>query len=122
MKTALVCALIFGQFAAEGREPAAPRRSQCGCPSPGVVVPGGEYPAPVAEMTTGNGPTVGGAYVRVKTAPQPLLMFSPLAPPEYGSGRNLLTFTDDPYRTENPNVRREVRPIGIRILTLRPNW
>lgn len=49
-------------------------------------------------------------------------MLSPMAPPEYGSGRNLLAYTDDPNRTENRN-RREVQPIGIRLLTFSPpNW
>ena len=119
MKKALVCAIFFGQFAAGAREPAATRGSQSGCPSPGVLV---RYPAPVAEMTTGNGPTVGGVLLRVQTAPTPLLMFSPLAPPEYGSARSLITFTDDPNRTANPNVRRPTQPDGIRLLTFRPNW
>ena len=78
-------------------------------------------PAPVAEMTTNNGPTVGGVFLRMKTAPRPLLMLSPLAPPEYGSARNLLTFTDDPNRNSNPNVRA-IQPNGIRLLTLRTDW
>jgi len=79
------------------------------------------YPAPVAEMTTGNGPTVGGVFLRMQTAPAPLLMLSPLAPPEYGSARSLLTYTDDPNRNSNPNVRA-VQPNGIRLLTFRTDW
>jgi len=73
-------------------------------------------------MTTGNGPTVGGVFLRVQTAPAPFLMFSPLAPPEYGSARSLITYTDDPNRTSNPNIRHANQPDGIRLLTLQPNW
>ena len=72
-------------------------------------------------MTTGNGPTVGGVILRVRTAPEPLRMFTPFAPPEYGSARGLLTFTDDPNRNANPNVRA-VHPDGIRLLTFRSDW
>ena len=114
MKTALVCAIFLGDFAADGQEPAsAPSRCKTVCIK--------HSPAPVAEMTVGNGPTVGGVILRVNTAPEPLRMFSPLAPPEYGSARNLLTFTDDPNRNANPNIRK-IEPDGIRLLTLRPNW
>ena len=97
MKTALACAIFLGNFAA-GREP-----------------------APVAEMTTCNGPTVVGVLLRMQTAPEPLLMLSPLAPPEYGSARRLMTFTDDPNRNSNPNIR-SIQPDGIRFLTLRTDW
>ncbi|MCX6966305.1 MAG: hypothetical protein NTZ46_00745 [Verrucomicrobia bacterium] len=94
----------------------APVFSRCG------VISRGAYPAPVAELTADGGTTVGGALLRMQTAPEPLLMLSPMAPPEYGSGRNLLAYTDDPNRTENRN-RREVQPIGIRLLTFSPpNW
>jgi len=81
-------------------------------------------PAPVAEMTTGDGPTVEGAFLRMATAPKPLQMLNPVAPPEYGSARSLVTFDfDDPNRTSNPNIRHfNPQPDGIRLLTLRPLW
>ena len=124
MKTALVCAIFLSHFAAEGRE-LTPVRSRS-CPSASVAVLSRSrviyrYPAPVAEMTTGNGPTVGGVLVRLNTAPEPLQMLNPLAPPEYGSARSLLSYTNDPNRTDNPN-KREIQPNGIRLWTLRSIW
>lgn len=82
------------------------------------------YPAPVAEMTTGNGPTVEGVFLRVATAPRPIQMLNPLAPPEYGSAGNLVTYTDtDPNRTANPNKQPlQAQANGIRLLTLRSLW
>lgn len=62
-----------------------------------------------------------GAFVRVATAPKPLQMINPLAPPEYGAAGNLVTFTDDPNRNDNPNIRL-IQPNGIRLLTLRSLW
>ena len=130
MKTALVCAIFFSQFAADGRDLTPVGAQRCRrCPSVIAVVPARctstaalPLPAPVAELTTGDGPTVGGVLLRVRTAPEPIRMLSPMAPPEYGSARSLLTYTDDPNRTDNPNVRHEPQPNGIRLLTLRPNW
>ena len=125
MKTALVCAIFLSNFAADGRELASVK-ARCPWASVAVItrctateMP--RYPAPVAEMTTANGPTVGGVFLRMKTSPEPLLMLSPLAPPEYGSARSLLTFTDDPNRNSNPNVRA-IQPNGIRLLTFRTDW
>ena len=128
MRTALVCAIFLSNFTADGREITSQRAQKSGCCPASVAVltrckanvrP--LSPAPVAEMTTGNGPTVGGAFLRMQTAPTPLLMLSPAAPPEYGSGRSLLTYTDDPNRNSNPNVRA-VQPDGIRLLTFRTDW
>jgi len=133
MKTALVCAILLGQFAAEAREPAPATARRCVRPSAGAVVITRETislahrvpaPAPVAEMTTGDGPTIEGAFLRLTTAPKPLQMLNPTAPPEYGSARSLVTFDfDDPNRTSNPNIRHlNPQPDGIRLLTLRTSW
>jgi len=130
MKKALVCAMILGQFAAEGRD-LAPARAQRSvvCSSSRVAVLSqskaasiDRYPAPVAEMTTGNGPTVEGVFLRAATAPRPLQMLNPLAPPLYGSAGNLVTYTDDPNRTSNPNKRAPFQADGIRLFTLRSLW
>jgi len=127
MKTALACVIFFSQFAAGGRE-LTPVKSS-GCPSASVTVlarsrmtPMVRYPAPVAEMTTGNGPAVGGVAVRVTTAPEPVRMFSPMAPPEYGSARSLVTYTTDSNRTDNPNKPPQPQPNGIRLLTFGAIW
>ena len=127
MKTVLVCVIFFSQFAAQGRD-LTPVKSPI-CPSARVtvlprsrVIPMGRYPAPVAEMTTNNGPTVGGVAVRVSTAPEPARMFSPTAPPEYGSAWDLVSFTTDPNRTDNPNKPPQLQPNGLRLLTFGSIW
>lgn len=112
MKTLLVCVIFFGEFAAQGRDLTPVARCR-------VL---SRYPAPVAEMTTGNGPAVGGVAVRVSTAPEPMRMFSPTAPPSYGSARDLLSFIDDPNRTSNPNRPPIAQPNGVRILTFGSIW
>jgi len=125
MKTALVCAFILGSFAAQGQE-VAPR---CARVAPGLAttarVAAAVYhqpPAPVAEYTKGNGPAVGGVLVRLASAPKPLQMLNPLAPPEYGSARSLVSVSDVAAdRSGNHNVR-EVQLDGIRLLTFRTNW
>jgi len=122
MKTALVCVIFFSQFAADGRELTPVRVSSCSSASVTVRVIPTVRPAPVAEMTTGNGPAVGGVAVRVTTAPEPIRMFSPMAPPEYGSARSLVTYTTDSNRTDNPNKPPQVQPNGIRLLTLGAIW
>ena len=122
MKTPFVCAMILSQFAAQTLEaaPAAPGRTSC--MRSALATARAVAPAPVAELTTGNGPAVEGALLRIATAPQPIQMLNPLAPPEYGSGRALVTFSDDdPYRNATHNPRR-AHPDGIRLLTLRPLW
>ncbi|MEI6351471.1 MAG: hypothetical protein WCP06_10235 [Verrucomicrobiota bacterium] len=66
--------------------------------------------------------TVDGVVPRVLTASDPAQMINPLAPPEYGSGRDLVVYTErDPYRTDNENKRR-LQPDGLRLLTIRPLW
>ena len=66
--------------------------------------------------------TVDGVLPRVASAPDPAQMINPLAPPEYGSGRDLVVYTErDPYRTNNENKRR-FQPDGLRLLTIRPLW
>jgi len=132
MKTAIVCALILGQFAAQGREPAAVkkyRRPVCSTPTTASVSENRglfayRFPAPVGEIITENGSTLEGVLVRTATAPKPLQMLNPAAPPEYGTARRLLTFDyDDPNRTANPNLRHmNPRPDGVRLLTLRSFW
>ena len=76
-----------------------------------------QLPQPVATPRT-----VDGVLPRLLTAPDPAQMINPLAPPEYGSGRNLVVYTErDPYRTDNENKRR-LQPEGLRLLTIRPLW
>jgi len=63
-----------------------------------------------------------GVLLRVLTAKEPAQMINPLAPPEYGSARNLVVYTErDPFRTSNENKFR-FQPDGIRVLTIRPIW
>jgi hypothetical protein len=123
MKTALVCAFILGSFAAQGLE------ARCARGSTGLVattrvtvVAIHQAPAPVAEITNGDGPTVGGVLVRLASAPAPFQMINPFAPPEYGSARSLVSISDSAAdRSGNHNIR-VVEPDGIRILTFRTNW
>lgn len=132
MKTALVCAIFLGQFAfaAHGRD--FPLFKRCrAASSPATEVSAGRTvcvrdrlpaPPPVAEMTTGCGPTVEGVFLRVATAPKPLQMVNPAAPPEYGSAGSLVTYTDDYLnRDSNPNQRRW-QADGVRFLTFRTFW
>jgi len=63
-----------------------------------------------------------GVAVRFLTAPNKAQMINPLAPPEYGSARNLVEYTiRDVYRTSNIN-KYELQPNGIRLFTIRPLW
>lgn len=63
-----------------------------------------------------------GVAVRFLTAPNKAQMINPLAPPEYGSARNLVEYTiRDVYRTSNIN-KYELQPNGIRLFTFRPLW
>lgn len=102
--------MILTQFAAEGRDLPANR-----CVSTAGIV----KPAPVAELTHNDGVTIEGVFLRVATAPKPLNMINPLAPPEYGSARSLVVTTDD--RVNNLH-KGPIQPDGIRLLTLRPFW
>lgn len=66
--------------------------------------------------------SVSGVALRVLTAPNKAQMINPLAPPEYGSARGLVEYTQrDPYRTSNEN-KFAFQQDGIRLLTLRPFW
>jgi hypothetical protein len=129
MKTALVCALIFSSFAiGETTSLAAPRRckvlqsdayAQTQIP---ITPASARYPAPVAEMTTASGRTYGGVLLRVATAPDPAQMINPAAPALYGSGRNLVSYSDTTmHRGANLNVR-QVQSDGLRLWTLRDIW
>ena len=102
--------MILTQFAAEGRDLPANR-----CVSTAGIV----NPAPVAELTHNNGVTIEGVLLRVATAPKPLNMINPLAPPQYGSARSLVVTTDD--RASNL-TKGPIHPDGIRLLTFRPFW
>ena len=105
--------MILTQFAAEGRDLPSSKVNRC-VPAAGIV-----NPAPVAELTHNNGVTIEGVFLRVATAPKPLNMINPLAPPQYGSARSLVVTTDD--RANNLN-KGPVHPDGIRLLTFRPLW
>ena len=105
--------MILTQFAAEGRDLPSAKVNRC-VPAAGIV-----NPAPVAELTHNDGVTIEGVFLRVATAPKPLNMINPLAPPEYGSAHSLVVFTDD--RANNLN-KGPVHPDGIRLLTFRPLW
>jgi hypothetical protein len=109
MKTAFVCAVILTQIAAAALASGKVNR----CVSNSAAI----NPAPVAELTHNDGVTVEGLLLRVTTAPEPIQMINPGAPPEYGSARNLVVFTDD--RSDNLH-KGQIRPNGIRLLTLRP--
>lgn len=76
---------------------------------------------PVGERVETSRSTVEGALLRLVTAPNPVQMFSPFAPPEYGSGRSLVTYTDrkGPFRNSTQNATW-FQPEGLRLLTLRP--
>lgn len=84
-------------------------------------------PPPVAERTSGEALAdpvreVEGALPRVLTAPDPAQMINPVAPPEYGSGRDLVTYSEyDPFTSSTQN-KRHLEPDGIRLLTIRPLW
>ena len=76
--------------------------------------------APIATAPAGR--TVEGVLPNLVQADNPLQMINPLAPPEYGSARNFVVYTErDPYRTTNENKYR-FQPDGIRLLTVRPLW
>ena len=123
MKTAFVCAFILSSFAAQGQE-GAPRcaRNSLAASARIAAVALHQAPAPVAEFMNGNGPAVGGVLVRLVSAPQPIQMISPLAPPEYGSARNLVSLSDSDSDRGVSRNKREVQPDGVRLLTFRPNW
>ena len=81
------------------------------------------YPAPVAELTNANGQTVEGVFLRVATAPQPIQMINPLAPPQYGSARNLVVFSELDYnRSDNSNKPSRPQPTGVRFLSIGSIW
>ena len=103
--------MILSQIAAEARD--LPRGNRC------VPAARNVFPAPVAEMIPERGPSVEGVILRVATAPDPAQMINPGAPPQYGSARNLVVFTDDRY---NNLQKGQIRPDGIRLLTFRPFW
>ena len=73
------------------------------------------------ETTNPGSTTIEGVIPRVLQADNPIQMINPFAPPEYGSARNFVVYTDrDPYvATEN---RFRFQPEGIRLLTVRPLW
>ncbi|XHR29140.1 MAG: hypothetical protein ACFUZC_00965 [Chthoniobacteraceae bacterium] len=80
------------------------------------------YPAPVAELNTGRGPTYEGMLLRVATAPTPAQMINPAAPALYGSGRSLVSYSESTmHRGANMNVR-EVYSDGLRLWSLRDIW
>ncbi|MDD5351163.1 MAG: hypothetical protein PHQ12_13210 [Chthoniobacteraceae bacterium] len=111
-------------FAAQGQETrCAPRPPGLASTARTAAAVLRQPPAPVAEFTNGNGPAVGGVLVRMASAPEPLQMLNPLAPPSYGSARSLVTVSSsDGNRSGNLNKRVE-QPDGIRFLTFRPpNW
>jgi len=63
-----------------------------------------------------------GGIPRALTVRDPVQMISPFAPLRYGSGLNMVTFTErDPYRTDNTN-KYGWQTDGLRFLTLRPLW
>ncbi len=84
-------------------------------------------PPPVAERTSGEALAnpvreIEGIIPRVLTAPDPAQMINPVAPPEYGSGRDLVTYSEyDPFTSSTENKRRQ-EPDGLRLLTIRPLW
>ena len=64
---------------------------------------------------------VEGVIPNIIQAPDPIQMLNPLAPPEYGSARNFVVYTDqDPYSMTTITPR--FQPEGIRLLTVRPLW
>ena len=80
-------------------------------------------PPPVgAPPSAGPGTTiVEGILPNIILSRTPLQMVNPLAPPEYGSARNLVVYTEeDPYDTVTNKIR--FQPYGIRVLTVRPLW
>ncbi len=77
-------------------------------------------PSPVGEIH--EPPFATGVLPRALTARNPAQMINPLAPPEYGSARNLVVYTDrDIYRTDDQQKNKQ-QPYAIRLLTLRPLW
>jgi hypothetical protein len=124
MKTPLLCALILGLFAI-GEKPAlaAPRRCVPAGQAYAVsTITPSRYPAPVAEMRTGNGPTKEGLLLRVATAPDPIQMINPAASPIYGSGRNLVTYSETNIHCDaNPNISA-LHSDGLRLWSYREFW
>lgn len=137
MKLAILFALFFAGGAAMARDPAphghygdqsrhgrrplwyraAPERTVTVTRTTTITTT--TAPAPVGEK---SGQTVEGVIPRLLTARDPVQMINPLAPPGYGSARNLVVYTErDPYRTSNENKIR-FQTDGIRLLTLRPLW
>ena len=72
-------------------------------------------------MEEGDGTVVEGVIPRIVSAPNPLEMFSPFAPPSYGSSRRFVTYTDDRLILHGPTQNKTwFQPDGLRLLTLRP--
>jgi len=119
MKTAFLCACILGTFVMDGF--AAPRERAAGLAAKArtVAIVFNQRPAPVAEFQNDNGPIVGGVLVRLVSAPEPLQMINPMAPPEYGSARRLVTAGNSPDRDGNRN-RRDIYSDGVKLLTISP--
>lgn len=143
MKTALLFALIFTEIAAMGNECAPPEiargrtrverlpvvgervalvETRRACNHRGRLEPVRERVVTRTPAIRSGSTHVEGVALRVLTAPNPAQMINPLAPSEYGSARNLVTYTErDPYRTSNEN-KYGFQPSGIRFLTIRPLW
>ncbi len=129
MKKPLVIVLILTSFGiGVSTSQAAPRR--CGVAVANayaqtqvpVTPASARYPAPVAELTRGNGPTYEGLLLRVATAPSPAQMINPAAPALYGSGRSLVTYTETTmHRGANMNIRQPYSE-GLRLWSLRDIW
>ena len=122
MRTALLFALIFtglnagaqdsGPVGANRLVPASTTRI---VRSTAVFSTGVSRHAP----NPGNIVTVEGVLPRVAAADNPLEMINPFAPPQYGSARGFVVYTEQDPRTENKN---RFQPNGIRLLTIRPLW
>jgi len=83
--------------------------------------PSSALPAVAAPPLAPQGTVVEGVLPRLVQSPNALEMFNPLAPPEYGSARNFVVYTErDPYNTATNKFR--FQPDGIRLLTVRPLW
>lgn len=126
MKTALAYALILGSFAiGVPTSPAAPRRCvvQTADAQAQLTYPAASrYPAPVAERLMSNGSKREGLLLRVTTAPDPVQMINPLAPPNYGSGRGLVEYSSTQiHRDANPNIRQS-HADGLRLWSMRDFW
>lgn len=83
--------------------------------------PAPPLPAVAAPPPAPGGTIVEGVLPNLAQAPNPLEMFNPFAPPEYGSARNFVVYTErDPYNMTTNKFR--FQPDGVRLLTVRPLW